>query len=110
MIYHIRFGSEGKIAKWHYILQLFRIDNSQTLRQVPKLTISHIYLTPFNKMSGNLASQLLSNSVRVAIRNYILIGKMPSAALETAEFVEQTFRSFEFQIVINIRGKTMHYK
>ena len=87
--YNIHFGSNGQIAKWEHLIKLFRLENANILKEVPKLSIAHFYLTPFSKMRVKLAAQILSKSVSVAIRKYVNLGQLNNQDLDTADFVEK---------------------
>ena len=51
-----------------HIVDLFYSDQEFALHTLPKLTLDHISLSPFSKMKVNLAVQVLSKSVAVALR------------------------------------------
>ena len=81
---HTRLMWNGKELIWNHIAQLYHSDMEQALHQLPKLTPDHISLNSFSKMKVNLAVQVLSNTVALALRRYFQSGE----ADETAKFCE----------------------
>ena len=69
---------------------------------MPKLTLEHIALTSKRKMKVNLATQVLSKSVAVALRES---GK--EEVTETAQFCEMMNSFFD---ITNVRSKTEHVR
>ena len=65
---HSRLMWNGKELIWNHIAQLYHSDMEQALHQVPKLTPDHINLNSFSKMKVNLAVQVLSKTVALALR------------------------------------------
>ena len=71
--------NDGRYLLFRHIADLFYKD--QALHVLPKLTLEHIVLTSYSKMKVNLATQVLSQSVAIALEeadNYEVLG--------TAEF------------------------
>ena len=81
---HSRLMWNGKELIWNHIAQLYHSDMEQALHQVPKLTPDHINLNSFSKMKVNLAVQVLSKTVALALRRHFESGE----ADETAKFCE----------------------
>ena len=81
---HTRLMWNGKELIWNHIAQLYHSDMEQALHQLPKLTPDHISLNSFSKMKVNLAVQVLSNTVALALRRHFESGE----ADETAKFCE----------------------
>ncbi len=73
---------------WNHVAQLYHADMEQSLHQLPKLTPEHINLTSFSKMKVNLAVQVLSQTVALALRRQFPDGE----ADETAKFCEMVNR------------------
>ncbi len=69
---------------WKHISVLYYADLDQGLHQLPKVTPDHINLTSFSKMKVNLAAQVLSGTVALALRRFYIDG----SAEETARFCE----------------------
>ena len=81
---HTRLMWNGKELIWNHIAQLYHSDMEQALHQLPKLTPDHINLNSFSKMKVNLAVQVLSKTVALALRRHFASGE----ADETAKFCE----------------------
>ena len=64
---------------------------SKVYNQLPKLTPDHINLTSFSKMKVNLAAQVLSNTMALALRRFYADGD----AEETARFCEMINKFFD---------------
>ena len=60
--------NEGQYLLFRHIADLFYSDCEFCLHTLPKLTLDHISLTPYSKMKVNLAVQVLSKSVAIALR------------------------------------------
>jgi hypothetical protein len=85
---HTRLMWNGMELMWNHIAQLYHADMEQSLYQLPKLTPEHINLTSFSKMKVNLAVQVLSQTVALALRRQFPDGE----ADETAKFCEMVNR------------------
>ena len=89
------FVVDGHKVNWNYIVEFYNHDSKLPLRTAPKLTAKHIELPPFTKMRVCLASQVLSHSVASGILTYSSLGKLPSEAVYTAEFLERMDKLFD---------------
>ena len=69
---------------WNHIAQLHHSDMEQAWHQVPKLTLDHINLNSFSKMTVNLAVQVLSKVLALALRQHFESGEADG----TAKFCE----------------------
>ena len=69
---HSRLMWNGCDMIWNHISSLYYADLDQDLHQLPKLTPDHINLTSFSKMKVNLAAQVLSNTMALALRSTFL--------------------------------------
>ncbi|XP_058460602.1 uncharacterized protein LOC131436120 isoform X2 [Malaya genurostris] len=78
---------EDQIASFNHIKLLFETDVASTLRLAPKLLYKAIQLPPFSKMNVSIATRTLSESCAIAIRHYVEIGSLPTAALQSASFI-----------------------
>lgn len=65
------------------------------LKYLPKLTDKHIYESAFGNMKVKWASQVLSNSVYLAIEAFIAFNVLPPQATSRAEFVEEMDQLFD---------------
>lgn len=79
---HTRLMWNGKELIRDHIAQLYHSDIEQALHQFPKLTLDHINLNSFSKMKVNLAVQVLSKKVALALRRHFASGEVD----ETAKF------------------------
>jgi len=85
--YDIIIGND--LISFDYISTLFDLEQASVLRFVPKLTKTHIEPNAFKRMNVKIATQVLSHSVASALRAYIALDKLPTAANATADFVER---------------------
>ena len=69
------------------------------INQLPKITPDHINLTSFSKMKVNLAAQVLSKTVALALRRFFPDGD----AEQTAQFSEMVNKFFD---CLNVRSTT----
>ena len=60
--------NNGNYLLFQYIADLFYSGQDFALHSLPKLTLDHIILTPYSKMKGKLAVQVLSKSVAIALK------------------------------------------
>lgn len=88
---------------WEHITRCYFQDLDLGLHQLPKLTIEHIYLTPYAKMKVNLAVQVLSKSMAKALRRTLPIDEIA----ETARFCEIMNDFFD---CCNVRSLEEHTK
>ncbi len=86
---------------WRHISALYYADLDQGLHQLPKITPDHINLTSFSKMKVNLAAQVLSSTVAIALRQLYIDG----SAEETARFCEMMNRFFD---CLNVQSTSEH--
>lgn len=83
----IRF--DNKIATFEHIKTAFEIDQTRPFKQVHKLTVQDFnFKDSFIKMRVKIAARQLSATVAAAINSMTACGVMPSAALDTAIFVQ----------------------
>lgn len=87
---------------WSHIKSLFYEDMDNGLHLMPKLTTDHIMLTSYSKMRVYLATQVLSESVGVCIRDF-----GPQEAKRTAEFCLKFDKFFD---CFNVRNSDEHWK
>lgn len=59
-----------KATSWQYITDLYDADKNKQCRIAPKLTDANINLNNFQRMKVKYASQVLSNTVSVALNTY----------------------------------------
>ena len=75
--------NNGHYLLFRHIADLFYGDREFGLHVVPKLTMEHVVLTPYSKMKVKLATQAVSKSVAIALRE----SEKPDV-LGTAHFCE----------------------
>ena len=79
--------NDGQYLLFKHIADIFYRDQAVALHVLPKLTLEHIVLTSFSKMKVKLATQVLSQSVALALQesgnNEVLVHKShnPSACM-----------------------------
>jgi len=86
--YDIIIGND--LISFDYISTLFDLEQASVLRFVPKLMKTHIERNAFKRTNVKIATQVLSHSVASAIRVYIALDKLTTAANATADFVERS--------------------
>ena len=59
--------NNGSYLLFRHIADLFYSNQEFALHVLPKLSLDHIVLTPYSKMKVNLATQVLSRSVAIAL-------------------------------------------
>lgn len=84
-----------EIVDWSFITQLYESSHPLKLKLAKKLTDNHIYRKPFNNMKVKYASQVMSESVSVAIDVFIALGVLPASAKPTADFLEKIDKLFD---------------
>ena len=96
---HSRLMWNGCNMIWNHISSLYYADLDQDLHQLP----NHINLTSFSKMKVNLAAQVLSNTMALALRRFY----PGEEAKETARFCEMMNTFFD---CLNVRSTTEHIR
>ena len=94
--------NQGHYLLFRHIADLFYSDQEFALHILPKLSLDHISLTPYSKMKVNLAVQVLSKSVAIALRE---TGQEDVKA--TAEFCEMMNGFFD---CTNVRSLNEHIR
>ena len=82
------------------ILQIFFKDQASALHVLPKLTLEHIVLTSYSKMKVKFATQVLSQSVAIALDE-----AGDNDVLETAKSSRMINSFFD---CTNVRSRTEH--
>ena len=72
----------------------FEFDNKNPVKMAPKLTHKHIYLPAFTAMRVKYATQVLSHTMASGISTLSVLGQLPSAASETAKFIDKFDKLF----------------
>lgn len=83
---------------FRHIANLFYSDQEMALHSLPKLTLDHIMLTSYSKMKVKLATQVLSKSVAVALKE-----SDDEEVLGTAKFCQMMNGFFD---CTNVRSTT----
>jgi len=84
-----------------YLEQFYKFDKGLN-RLAPKLTDSHIYPGPFQKMKVSYASQVLSGTVAAAMKTCIHGGTLPPTAETTSIFIDYMDKLFD---ILNSKKK-----
>nr|AHN53446.1 transposase [Nuttalliella namaqua] len=92
---HKLFIGDG-IVHWTFICELYKCSNLLRLKLARKWTDDHIYSKPFNSIKVKFATQVLRESVSVAMSVVIALGEQPMTAKCTAEFIDGMDKLFEF--------------
>uniref|UniRef100_A0A1X7T349 Transposable element P transposase-like GTP-binding insertion domain-containing protein n=1 Tax=Amphimedon queenslandica TaxID=400682 RepID=A0A1X7T349_AMPQE len=96
---------KGKDISWDHLKRLYESDKGKAscLSMAHKLKHEHIYLNSFSKMRVDLASQVLSNSVSMALM--LVLG---DEASETSLFASMFNRLFDMLNVSHFTNGTRH--
>jgi hypothetical protein len=92
--------NNGHHILFQHIADLFYQDQEHALHTLPKLTLDHIMLMSYSKMKVNLAIQILSKSVMIALQE-----SDSEEVLETARFCGMMNNFFD---CTNVRSRTEH--
>ncbi len=88
---------------WEHISKLYFSDLDCGLHQLPKLSVDHIVLKSFSKMKVNLAVQVMSKTVALALKRFYTTGE----ANETAKLCEMINDFFD---CLNVRSFHEHQR
>lgn len=88
--HNLKIGQE--IVEWRYITQLYE---SLTIKLAKQFTEKHAYSKPFANMKVRFASQVMSESVALAIAVLMVTGVLPSTSILTADFLERLGKLFD---------------
>ena len=77
-------NNDSSYLLWEHISKLYFSDLDCGLHQLPKLSVDHIVLKSFSKMKVNLAVQVMSKTVALALKRFYTTGE----ANETAKLCE----------------------
>lgn len=77
------------------MISFFEQDSKCNLRAAQKLTHSHIFPGPFEKMKVFLAAQVFSQSVVAGMETYLVDNKLDSSAKATIDFIENMDKLFD---------------
>lgn len=94
-----------KIVDWSFITQLYESSHPLKLKLTKKLTDNHIYRKPFNNKKVKYASQVMRESVSVAIDVFIALGVLPASAKPTADFLEKIAKLFDCLNSSSVKNK-----
>ena len=101
------FVVDAEEISFDHIAKLYELDSKSTLRLAPKLIKDHIDIKMFKKMSVRLATQVLSESVGVAIAAYVHFKQMDAVALPTSSFVKKMNTLFD---ILNSQSPSEKHK
>lgn len=84
-----KIGSVNMTAKWLYVeIMLYSTDRGYPIQAVSRWTEEHFTLPRGKKIKIMLSCQIFYQSTAAAMRFYVQILRMPSDALQTAQFLE----------------------
>lgn len=86
--------NDNLIEKKH-LTSFYEQDIKCNLRAAPKLTHSHIFPGPFEKMKVFLAAQVLSQSVAAGMEMYLVSNKLDPSSKATIDFIENMDKLFD---------------
>lgn len=89
------FTVNNQAVSWKYVVELYKRDQLEKIKLVPKLSDAHVFLPAFSKMKVKLATQVFSHSVACGINLLSSIGKLPPEAVHTAQFIEKINNMFD---------------
>ena len=92
--------NDGYYLTWDHISTIVSEDLECGLMLCPNLSSQHINLTPYSVMNIRLATQILSNSVSVVLKNF-----GPPDATSTAVFFDMFDKFFD---CLNVRNTMEH--
>ena len=92
--------NDGNYLLFRHIANLFNSDQEFALHSLPKITMDHIVLTSYSKMKVKLATQVLSKSIAISLRDSDN-DEVPG----TVTFCEMMNDMFD---CTNVRSKTEH--
>lgn len=83
------YSLNGKLIEMNVIRKTYEADKSKKCKALVKITYTHMYPKPFQRMNVKLAVQVFSHSVASAIRTCISTGELKTeSAASTADFVD----------------------
>lgn len=82
--------NDGNNILWYHFVKIVHHDAQNPLKIMPKLTLSHINLTPYSKMNVRLAVQTLSDTTA-----RILKSEFPIGTFETSELCSKVNKFFD---------------
>ena len=92
----------GNYLLWSHILQIYREDNNNSLKLLPRLPDQHIFLNSYSTMRVKYAVQVLSHSVETVIKEF-----GTKEATETSKYCSYYDLFFE---CLNVRSIDEHVK
>lgn len=95
MFYQHNFMFNNELIEKKHLVSFFNEDSKNNLRTAPKLTYSHIFPGPFEKMRVYLAAQVFSESVMSAMLVYLESSRLPDTSLPTINFIKNMDKLFD---------------
>ena len=92
--------NNGKYVLWQYIVQMFREDQENGLKLLPRITSDHVRLTSYSVMKVNLAAQVLSSTMAAVLTKF----GAPEASA-TAKYCSMMDKFFD---CLNVRSLQEH--
>ncbi|CAI6344938.1 unnamed protein product [Macrosiphum euphorbiae] len=95
MFFQHNFKFNNNLIEKKHLISFFEQDSKCNLRTAPKLTHSHIFPGPFEKMKVFLAAQVFSQSVAAGMETYLVSNKLESSSKATIDFIENIDKLFD---------------
>ena len=94
--------NNGRYVLWQYNVQMFREDQENGLKLLPRITSDHVQLTSYSVMKVNLAAQVLSSTMAAALTKF----GVPEASA-TARYCSMMDKFFDCLNVGSLKRKPL---
>lgn len=92
-LHNFKYG--GNFIEKNHVITFYNEDSKNNLRAAPKLTHSHIFPGPFEKMRVYLAAQLFSTSVAAGMKTFLQCNILNDDSIATIKFIEDMDKLFD---------------
>ena len=92
--------NNGRYVLWQYIVQMFRKDQENSLKLLPRITSDHVRLTSYSVIKVNLAAEVLSSTMAAVLTKF----GAPEASA-TAKYCSMMDKFFD---CLNVRSLQEH--
>jgi len=95
MFYQHNFKYDNELIEKKHLVSFYNEDSKNNLRAAPKITYSHIFPGPFEKMRVYLAAQVFSESVSAGMLLFLNSSHLPDTSLPTINFIQNMDKLFD---------------
>ncbi|CAI6354376.1 unnamed protein product [Macrosiphum euphorbiae] len=95
MFYQHNFKYDNELIEKKHLVSFYNEDSKNNLRAAPKITYSHIFPGPFEKMRVYLAAQVFSESVSAGMLLFLKSNHLPDTSLPTINFIQNMDKLFD---------------